>query len=81
MDTQSLFNDVLRLAKTAEAVLTGGVVANGLEVGKKVIGIIDDLTDGAPDARTQSEMQTARASLSAAVEAKAKATSARLRGQ
>ena len=78
MDIKSLISGVLSVAKMAGNVIPG--LGAGAALGEKIIGIIDDLSDQAPDARTQQEMQVARKALSTAVEAKAKATSARLRG-
>lgn len=65
------FQGISGMIGTAEAVT---------EIGEKMIGVIDDLTSKAPDARTQEEMQQTRAELAAAVSAKAERTADRLEG-
>lgn len=76
-----LIQGVLALAKTASAIIPGmqGVGA-AIAVGEKLVGIIDDLTDHAPDTRTQAEMQAQRRILAAAVSAKAERTADRFDG-
>lgn len=81
MDLGNLIGDVLKAARTATAVipgLQGASVAIG--VGERLIGIIDDLTDSAPDPRTQEQMQRDRRALAAAVSAKAERTADRFDG-
>lgn len=81
MDLGKLIGQVLEAAKTAASVIPGmqGVGA-AIGVGEKLIGIIDALTDDAPDTRTQEEMQAARKLLAAAVSAKAERTADRFDG-
>lgn len=78
MDIGNLIGDVLKAARTATSVIPGlqGVGA-AIGVGEKLVAIIDDLTDGAPDQRTQQEMQATRKALAAAVSAKAERTADR----
>lgn len=80
MDIRSLVDGVVKVAKLAAGIIPGAnLVAGGAEIGGKILDIMDDLkADADPD--QQAEMQEARAELSAAVKAKAAATSARLRG-
>ncbi len=81
MDLGNLISDVLAAARTATAVIPGlQGVSGAIGVGEKLVGIIDDLTDSAPDTRTQAEMQAARRDLAAAVSAKAERTADRLEG-
>ena len=81
MDFKNLIADVMKAAKTASAIIPGmGAVGPAIEVGKKLVGIIDDLTDSAPDKRTQEEMQAQRKVLAAAVSAKAERTADRFDG-
>ncbi len=78
MNIGNLIGDVLRAARTATSVIPGMQGVGGMiGVGEKLVAIIDDLTDGAPDARTQAEMQAARKALAAAVSAKAERTADR----
>lgn len=78
MDIGNLIGDVLKAAKTAATVIPGlQGVAGIIGVGEKLVGIIDDLTDQAPDARTQAEMQATRKVLAAAVTEKAHRTADR----
>lgn len=78
MDISTLIGDVLKAAHTASAVIPGlqGVGA-AIGVGEKLVSIIDELSDHAPDARTQAEMQAARKVLAATVSAKAERTADR----
>lgn len=80
MDMRSLIDGVVKVANMASAIIPGaGLVGKGAEIGGKIIDIIDGLKEHA-DPSQQAEMQAARATLSAAVKAKAKSTSDRLRG-
>lgn len=76
-----LIQSIIAAARTAATVIPGmqGVGA-AIAVGEKLVGIIDDLTDDAPDVRTQAEMQDARKDLAAAVSAKAERTADRFDG-
>lgn len=78
MDIGNLIGDVLQAARTATSVIPGlqGVGA-AIGVGEKLVAIIDDLTEGVPDTRTQAEMQATRKALAAAVSAKAEHTADR----
>lgn len=76
-----LIKNILAAARTASAIIPGMQGAGAvLAVGEKLVGIIDDLTDGAPDERTQAEMQQQRKVLAAAVSAKAERTAGRFDG-
>ena len=78
MDISTLIRDVLKAAQTASTVIPGlQGVGRAIGVGEKLVSIIDDLTDHAPDTRTQAEMQAARKVLAAAVSAKAERTADR----
>jgi len=78
MDIGSLIGDLLKAAKTATAIIPGLQGASAVfGVGEKLAGLIGDLVDDAPDTRTQTEMQAARAELAAAVSAKAERTADR----
>lgn len=80
MDIRSLIDGVVKVANLASAVIPGAkLVAGGAEIGGKILDILDGLKADA-DPSQQAEMQAAREKLSAAVKAKAKATSDRLRG-
>jgi hypothetical protein len=80
MNIRSLIDSVINVAHVASSVIPGaGLVAEGAQIGEKIIDIIDGLTAHAePD--QQPAMQEARTKLAEAVKAKAAATSARLRG-
>lgn len=81
MDIKNLIDQALELAKVAGAVIPGmQSVAAGVSIGEKVIAIIDDLTDDAPDTRTQDQLRAARKELRAKVSAKAQALADRLDG-
>jgi hypothetical protein len=78
MDLNNLINSVVAAAKAAAAIIPGGQgAALAIGVGEKLVGVIDDLFDSAPDTRTQAEMQAARKELAAAVSAKAERTADR----
>ncbi len=80
MDIRSLIDGVVKVADMASNFIPGaGLVGKGVEIGTKIIGIIDDLGDDIPIDK-QAEVQEARATLAATVKAKAVATSSRLRG-
>lgn len=75
-----LTDNILAAARTAAAIIPGTTDDAILAAGEKLVGIIDDLTDGSPDTRTQAEMQAARKALAAAVSAKAERTADRFDG-
>ena len=78
MDIKDLIGGVLKAADVATKIIPGLQGFNPIVgVGQKLLGIIDDLTDSAPDPRTQEQMQTARKALAAAVSAKAERTADR----
>jgi hypothetical protein len=77
-DIKKLIESALSMAKMAAPLIP--VLGSGVAIGEKIMGIIDDLSDDVPDARTQEAMQKDRAMLAEAVKAKAAATSDRLRG-
>ncbi len=80
MDLRALVDGVVKVANLASGLIPGaGFVGKGVEIGTKIIGIIDELGDDIP-LDQQDEARAARAALSDAVKAKAAATSARLRG-
>ena len=80
MDIRSLVDGVVKVADLASNFIPGaGLVGKGVEIGTKIIGIIDELGDDIP-LDQQDEVKAARKTLSDAVKAKAKATSDRLRG-
>ncbi len=80
MDMKAMLETVTKLANIASVVLPGAKVVGGAaNMGGKILDIIDGLkTQGDP--AEQADMQLARDKLATAVKAKAKATSARLRG-
>lgn len=81
MDLSSLIPNILAAAKTAAAIIPGMQGAGAaIAIGEKLVGLIDDLTDHAPDTRTQAEMQQQRRILAAAVSAKAERTADRFEG-
>lgn len=76
-----LIKNILAAARNVATVIPGlQGVGPMIAVGEKLVGIIDDLTDDAPDTRTQAEMQAARRDLAAAVSAKAERTADRFDG-
>lgn len=78
---EQLIQGILAAARTAATVIPGmQAAAAAITVGEKLVGIIDDLTNAAPDARTQQEMQATRKVLAAAVSAKAERTADRFDG-
>lgn len=79
-DFGKMIDDVLRLARTAAQVIPGTTDDALVEVGQKVVDIIDSLADKAPDTRTQQQMQADRRALAAAVSAKAERTADRFDG-
>jgi hypothetical protein len=81
MDIVSIIQNVLATARSISGAIPGlSAVSPLIGVGEKLVGIIDDLTDSAPDTRTQAEMQEVRRQLAAEVSAKAEATADRLDG-
>lgn len=81
MDIGNIIQSVLATARQVSAVIPGLSAASPLiGVGEKLVGIIDDLTDSAPDQRTQEQMQADRRALAAAVSAKAERTADRFNG-
>jgi hypothetical protein len=81
MDIASIIQNVLATARSVSSAIPGlSAVSPLIGVGEKLVGILDDLTDSAPDTRTQEEMQEARRELAARVSAKANATADRLDG-
>jgi len=79
-DLSKIIGDVLKLADSVNGYLPmSGTTQLGIDLGKKVIDIIDTVGDDIPLDK-QGEAQEARAKLAASVKAKAAATSARLRG-
>ena len=80
MDIRELLAAATKLADVAATVLPQAKLVGGAaQIGTKIIDVIDGLKEHA-DPSQQAEMQAARAKLAEAVKAKAKATSARLRG-
>lgn len=80
MNIRSLIDSAIQLAHVAAAVIPGaGLAEDGLKIGQKIIDVIDGLKAHA-DPTQQPALQEARATLAETVKAKAKATSARLRG-
>lgn len=78
---EELIRNVLAAARTAATVIPGMQgAAVAVAVGEKLVGIIDDLTDGVPDPRTKEEMQRDRKALAAAISAKAENLADRLDG-
>lgn len=76
-----LLESILAAAKVAAAVIPGAQpVGAAIVVGEKLLGIIDDMSDGVDDPASQEQMQATRAELAAAVSAKAEATADRLDG-
>lgn len=76
-----LIKSILAAARTAATVIPGMQgAAVAISVGEKLVGIIDDLTDGEPDPRTKEEMQRDRKALAAAISAKAENLADRLDG-
>lgn len=80
MDISALVGKVTGVATSLASMIPGmNIITGGVELGKKVIDIIDELGDDIP-LDQQAEAQAARAALAEAVKAKAAATSDRLRG-
>lgn len=76
-----LIKSILAAARTAATVIPGMQgAAVAISVGEKLVGIIDDLTDGVPDPRTKEEMQRDRKALAAAISTKAENLADRLDG-
>ena len=79
---EEIFGGLIDLARGAAKIIPGGeVITSGISLGEKIIGIIDDVIDDAPSPNTHEELDRLREELANAVKAKAKATSARLRGE
>lgn len=79
-DIGSFIDKLLGAAKVATAIIPGTTDDIIVGAAQKLADIIGDLTDHAPDPRTQAEMQSDRKALIAAVTAKAEATAKRLEG-
>lgn len=77
MNLSNLIDIGIQLAKTAAALIPGGQLA--VSIGEKVLDLVDNLQEHAT-VDQQPELQSARATLARAVEAKAHATADRLRG-
>lgn len=76
-DFSSLFEQAGKLASAAAKVVPA--IEDGVEIGKKVLELIDFLGAKAPQA-DQTELREARRELRTAVSAKAQATATRLDG-
>lgn len=80
MTIKDMLATVTKLANIASVVLPQAKIVGGAaDLGGKILDIIDGLKDQG-DPAEQADMQLARDKLATAVKAKAKATSARLRG-
>lgn len=80
MDISALTEKIMSMGSSLASMIPGAnIVSGGIELGKKVIDIIDELGDDIP-LEQQEEAQAVRAALAEAVKAKAAATSDRLRG-
>lgn len=80
MDVRKIIDQVLAVADTvADYIPKGDLVDKGVAIGRKVLGIIDDLGEEIPLDK-QEEVQATRAKLADAVAAKADRVSSRLRG-
>lgn len=80
MNIHTLLDSVKSLSQVVGTVIPGaGLISKGVEIGEKVLGIIDDLKEDVPLER-QGEMKEARDRLSTIVKQKARNTSDRLRG-
>lgn len=77
MDLKSMVDGLLTAAKAATAIIPGTTDDRIVAAGEKLADLIHDLTDSAPDARTESEMQFQRSALAEAVKAKAERTAER----
>jgi hypothetical protein len=84
MNISQVVADVTKLAHTVSAYIPqAAAVEDAINLGQKVIGIIDDLTKKHPndsERLDQQQLQEARAVLATRVKAHAKSTSANLRG-
>lgn len=80
MDVRKVIDQVLAVADTvADYLPKGELIDKGVEIGRKVIDIIDDLGESIPLDK-QEEAQAVRKKLADAVTAKAGRVSDRLRG-
>lgn len=81
MDWQNVTGQLLKLADTVSDIIPQASTVKGVvELGEKVIDIIDDFSSKAPR-DSQEVLQQRRARLSATVKAHAARTSAELRGK
>jgi hypothetical protein len=78
MDFSGILEQAAKLAKAAAAFVPGA--AAGIEIGEKVIDLIDTITEKAPADADPTELQAARRELREAVSAKAQRTADRLDG-
>lgn len=80
MDIRAIIAKIADVADLASAIIPqAGLVKGGVELGEKIIDLIDSIGDDIP-VDQQAEAQEARRKLAEAVKAKAAATSSRLRG-
>lgn len=81
VNLESLFNQVQTLARSASTILPGaGLVDKGIDIGKKILAVVDGLGEHIPPER-QGELQATRKALAEAVGIKADKTADRLRGK
>lgn len=80
-DLQRLLQNALNLADAVNELLPLPGVSQGIiEIGRKTVGILDDLKEEIP-LDQQADAQARRKRLAESVEAKAKAESRKLRGE
>lgn len=79
--------DILALAKQLAAVAStvapaiGGPITGALQIGEKVVDLIDDVTSKVPETRGDAELAAARKVLADKVRSHAESTASRLEGQ
>lgn len=80
-DSSNLIDSLIAFARAAAPMIPGGNLASGgIELGQKIVAIIDDLSDNVPEARNSAELKQARAGLIEATSAKARRTADRFDG-
>lgn len=78
MDWMKLATD---LANAAKSLVPGvGVVEGAVDIGKKLVDLIDHVTEKVPETQGSADLAIARKELADRVQAKAEATAERLEG-
>lgn len=80
-DISGLVSKLASFAKAAAPLIPGGaLVSGGIDLGAKIVDLVDDFTSAVPEARNSAELRAARQELINSVTAKANKTADRFDG-